>query len=314
MKPQITSLHHVTATVTEAQPDLDFYVGHLGLRLVKTTINFDNPEVYHLYYGDERGTPSTLMTTFPYGGWGVPPGVRGVGQIHVTSFSVPVGSLDFWRDRLTSRGLGIAAEEERFGAPSLTVADPSGLQIELIEASDDPRAPWIGGEVGADAAIRGIHGVTLLHRESQPTREFLTEVLGFRVSEETGARTRVSVGEGGPGATVELLRVPTGARAQNGLGTVHHVAFAVADDEEQLRIREILLKAGVSVTEVRDRQYFRSIYFREPGGVLFEIATAGPGFLVDEEPGLLGSALKLPPWEEARREWIQDRLPPLARS
>jgi glyoxalase family protein len=313
MTPRISSLHHVTATVSGAQPDLDFYAGLLGLRLVKTTVNFDNPAVYHLYYGDERGTPSTLMTTFPYEGWGVPIGVRGAGQIHVTSFSVLPGTLDFWRQRFFAGEVAFVAEDERFGSRALTVADPSGLNIELIEAPEDTRTPWTGGEVEAGAAIRGVQGVTLLHRDSGPTLRFVTDVLGFQVAAEEGARTKVSIGKGGPGATLELLRDASAPVAQNGLGTVHHVAFAVADGDEQLRIRELLVRAGVQVTEVRDRQYFQSIYFREPGGVLFEIATAGPGFLIDEDSSSLGGALKLPPWEEERRETIEARLPPLSR-
>jgi glyoxalase family protein len=312
MKPRITSLHHVTATVSEAQPDLDFFGGVLGMRLVKTTVNFDNPAVYHLYYGDRRGSPSTLMTTFPYAGWGVPPGSRGAGQIHVTSFSVPRGSLASWRARLAEIGPEVSSEGERFGAATLRVPDPSGLDIELVEA-DDSRAPWTGGGIDPGAAVRGVHGVTLLHRDSEPTLRFVTDVLGFRHAAEEGDRILVAIGEGGAGATLELLRDPSAPRAVNGLGTVHHVAFAVADSEEQLRIRRLLVERGVSVTEVRDRQYFQSIYFREPGGVLFEIATAGPGFLIDEEERDLGRALKLPPWEEHQRRAIEGRLAPLAR-
>jgi glyoxalase family protein len=313
MKPQITGLHHVTATVSEAQPDIDFYTGLLGLRLVKTTVNFDNSAVYHLYYGNARGTPSTLMTTFPYGGWSVPEGVRGSGQIHVTSFSVPAGALDFWRDRFSERGADLVREDERFGSRAATITDPSGLHIELVESAEDARAPWTGGGVDGGSAIRGVHGVTLLLPDSGPTLRFVTDVLGFDVEGEEGARTKIAIGGGGAGATLELLRSDSAARAVNGLGTVHHVAFAVDDSDEQLRIREHLVREGVGVTEVRDRQYFQSIYFREPGGVLFEIATAGPGFLIDEDETTLGQSLRLPSWEETNRATIEARLSPIVR-
>lgn len=313
MKPQLHGLHHVTATVSEAQPDIDFYVGLLGLRLVKTTVNFDNPAVYHLYYGDERGSPSTLMTTFPYGGWSVPPGVRGAGQIHVTSFSVPSGSLSFWKARLENRGILITERASRFGAESLTVSDPSGLHIELIEVDEDPRTPWLAEGIEPGVAIRGVHGVTLLLHDTGPSLDFLANGLGFEVVATDGPRTRTTVGPGGPGAFVELLRSPDAPHAVNGLGTVHHVAFAVDDAEEQLRVRRLLVESGQMVTEVRDRQYFQSIYFREPGGVLYEIATLGPGFAIDEEVAELGEALRLPAWEEPNRVEIESRLAPISR-
>jgi glyoxalase family protein len=313
MSLAITRLHHVTATVADAQEDLDFYVGLLGLRLVKTTVNFDNPSVYHLYYGDAAGSPSTLMTTFPYRGWGVPPGVRGAGQIHVTSFSVPPGSIPFWRARFAEWRKEITREGSRYGALYLVISDPSGLNIELIETEGDEREPWIRDGVGTAEAIRGVHSVTLLLRRIEPTLDFATGVLGFREGEKEGDRTRIAIGEGGAGAMLELVRSPDAPMAVNGLGTVHHVAFAVADGEEQHRVRRALLDVGHPVTDVRDRQYFQSIYFREPGGVLYEVATAGPGFAIDEEPERLGEALRLPPWEEGSRRSIEAQLPFLLR-
>jgi glyoxalase family protein len=309
MPATIQTLHHVTATVAEASPDVRFYTRILGLRLVKKTVNFDNHGVYHFYYGDEGGSPSTLMTTFPYADQGVAPGVKGAGQITVTSFSVPRGALGFWRDRLAAHGLEVTDGGERFGEGSLLVDDPSGLRIELLEGPADDRAPWTGGGVDPAAAIRGIHGVTLTVRSGEASVRFLTELLGLEIVDRSGARTRVAAAGGGPGSYLEVLESPDAPAAVNGLGTVHHVAMAVAGADEQLAIREELVRTGHYVTPVRDRQYFRSIYFREPGGVLYEIATQGPGFAVDEDPAQLGTALKLPPWEEPNRAIIEAALP-----
>ncbi len=304
----IHGLHHVTATVTDAQEDLDFYVRLLGLRLVKRTVNFDNHNVYHFYYGNEVGSPSTIMTTFPYKGWGVSIGTKGAGQVTVTSFSVPAASLDFWRDRI--RAAGVQAENaERFGAELIRFPDPSGLDIELIASPKDERAPWVTPDVGAEVAIRGLHGVTLMIREPVRTLALLKDVLGYEVVNEGERRTRVGVGGDVPGQTLDIVHAPDAPAAVNGLGTVHHVAMAVANEDEQLRLRAELVRLGFKVTEVRDRQYFRSIYFREPGGVLYEIATVPPGFAVDEAPNCLGESLKLPPWEEPHRSSIESRLP-----
>lgn len=308
MDPIISSLHHVTATVNDAQEDLDFYGGLLGLRLVKKTVNFDNHNVYHFYYGDERGTPSTIMTTFPYRGWNVREGTRGAGQITVTSFSVPHGSLGYWERRLRDANVTARELEPRFGAGGLIVSDPSGLNIELLEG-EDARAPWAGGGVDSGAAIRGIHGVTLSVRIAAPTLTFLNDVLGFRVVDEGPGRTRVATGGSAPGHFLDIVEAADAPAAINGLGTVHHVALAIADEDEQLRVRTELVRLGYSVTEVRDRQYFRSIYFREPGGVLYEIATVPPGFTVDEDVQSLGCGLMLPPWEEANRPSIERQLP-----
>ncbi|MEX2529277.1 MAG: VOC family protein [Gemmatimonadota bacterium] len=314
----IIGLHHVTATVVDGKEDVPFYVGVLGLRLVKRTINFDDPSVWHLYYGDERGTPSTIMTTFPYGGKGVGPGVKGSGQITVTSFSVPVGSLGWWRRRLEGKGVGEVLEGSRFGAGVLRFRDPAGLGIELVEEADDPREPWTGGggdPVESEAALRGVHAVTLLMRDPEPSTRFLTEELGAQVVDEeespAGHRIRIEIGEGGPGAYFEILHDPEAPRAVDGLGTVHHVAISVPGDGEQVQARRALVEAGHYVTEVRDRQYFRSIYFREPGGVLYEIATAGPGFGIDEDLASLGTELRLPTWEEPNRAAIEASLSPL---
>jgi glyoxalase family protein len=311
MAHRILGLHHVTATVDEAQPDIDFSVGALGLRLVKKTVNFDNRHVYHFYYGDERGTPGTIWTTFPYHGHGVRVGTKGFGQIVVTSFSVPPGSLEYWRDRLRSRGLTIDELDVRFGARTLMVTDPSGLAIELVEA-DDAREGWSGGGVAPEHAIRGLHSVTMQIRAPAATVALLTEVLGFVPVIETDGIMRLAVNGDTPGRRVEIVHGGDAPSAANGRGTVHHVALAIATAEEQRSLRDDLIRRGYSVTEVLDRFYFQSIYFREPGGVLLEVATVGPGFDVDEAAESLGRDLKLPPWQEPNRTEIEAGLAPVA--
>ena len=311
MDSPLASLHHVTATVDEAQPDVDFYTRSLGLRLVKKTVNFDNHYVYHFYYGNETGTPSTIMTTFPYHGWDVPVGTKGAGQIRTTSFSVPRAALGFWRQRLEEIGKAPRPGFTPFKEPVLTVPDPSGLILELVGTEGDTRNPWVTDAVSAAQAIRGLFGVTLEVRNPERTIAFAKDLLGFRVVNEGPGRTRLAVGNGGPGQVIDIQHAPDAPAAVNGLGTVHHVAFAIATHEEQLKIRAELVRQGVQVTEVRDRQYFRSIYFREPGGVLFEIATVPPGFTVDETLPRLGQDLKLPPWEEPHRVAIETKLPAL---
>jgi glyoxalase family protein len=312
MPHAIRHLHHVTATVAEAQPDLEFAGGLLGLRLVKRTVNFDNHNVYHFYYGTERGAPGTIWTTFPYAGWEVPPGVHGTGQVTATAFSVPAGSLDRWRARLATAGREAEDGAVRVGEQSLTVRDPSGLVIELVEDARDDRAPWRDGGVDDSVAIRGLHDVTLRLRQRGPTVALMTGLLGFEMVAESAERTRLAVGGDAPGHRVDLVEDPEAAPGRNGLGTVHHVAFAVEDEDAQLRLREVLVGHGLEVTPVRDRTYFRSIYFREPGGVLFEVATMAPGFTVDEPLARLGQALRLPPWEEPHRHEIEARLPALS--
>jgi glyoxalase family protein len=309
MESVIKGLHHVTATVDDAQRDLDFCLGALGLRLVKQTVNFDNKTVYHFYYGDERGTPGTIWTTFPYRGKGVPVGRKGAGQIGVTSFSVPAGSLGFWKERLGRLGVPVREEASRFGEDSLAFADPSGLVIELVGTDRDRRVPWTGGGVGEEAAIRGIHGVTMVVARPAKTLELMTGLLGFDQVNETEGRLRLAVNGDEPGRTIDIVSAADAPAAMNGLGTVHHVAMAVSSDDDQLRLRGELIRLGVPVTEVLDRKYFRSIYFREPGGVLFEAATVQPGFTVDEALPCLGQELQLPAEDEPRREEIAAGLP-----
>jgi glyoxalase family protein len=226
-----------------------------------------------------------------------------------TSFSVPAASLAFWRRRLTDQGVAFRDVATRFGEDAIHVADPSGLWFELIGNDRDTRAPWIGNGVGPADAIRGLHSVTLNVRSPGPTLDVMTGLLGYRVVDEASDRTRLSVGGDGPGHTIDVVASPDAPPAVNGIGTVHHVAMAIATDDEQLRLRQELLRMGLKVTEVRDRCYFNSIYFREPGGVLFEVATSQPGFATDEDPSSLGRGLKLPPWEEPYRSSIEAKLP-----
>jgi glyoxalase family protein len=328
--PGLQGLHHVTATVAEAQPDVTFHAGLLGLRLVKATVNFDSPGVYHFYYGDAQGSPSSIMTTFPYAGRGVRPGQIGAGQVTLTRYSVPPGSLGWWADRLSGAGVEVdrGASGQGGGTPSLHFRDPSGLRYALVEAEGDPRVPFPEGgvpTVPVERAIRGVHSVVLTVRRLEPSVAFATGLLGLREVERTAGRVVLAAPSGGadaegpetvnaprPGTFLEVEqadeRTPAGV---NGLGTVHHVALAVADAATQLAFRARLLEAGIHVTEVRDREYFTSIYFREPGGVLYEIATAGPGFAVDEAPEALGRTLCLPSWEEPGRAEIEAGLPPV---
>ena len=309
MSSRILGLHHVTATVGEAQPDLDFCAGALGLRLVKRTVNFDNRNVYHFYYGDERGTPGTIWTTFPYAGMGVPPGQLGEGQVTATAFSVPPGTLDEWAERLRRAGVAAARSGDRFGEPALRLTDPSGLQFELVATGRDSRTPWVSDGQNPAAAVRGLHGVTLTVGHPDETVELLTELLDFRVVGEGPSRVRLAAGGDLPGHYLDLHYGTGAGPARNGLGTVHHVALAAPSGEVQRELREALLARGRQVTEVLDRQYFQSIYFREPGGVLLEIATVAPGFTVDEPVGSLGCGLMLPPWEEPQRARIEAGLP-----
>ena len=310
MPPAILGLHHVTATVDEAQPDLDFCIELLGLRLVKKTVNFDNHNVYHFYYGTEFGAPGTIWTTFPYAGYGVRVGAKGAGQVVTTVFSVPNGSLEFWRDRLRKAGVASNDLESHFGEPAIGFNDPSGLHFELIATDRDSRTPWTA-VVESSAAVCGLHSVQMMVRQAQPSIDFVTNILGYRVIGRSGNRTRVAANGDAPGHLIDVIEDNDAKTAVNGLGTVHHVAMAIATAEEQLQLRDELARLGVGVTDIRDRTYFTSIYFREPGGVLFEVATMKPGFAVDEDASSLGRDLKLPPWEEQHRRSIEKNLAPV---
>jgi len=306
----IPGIHHVTAIAGDPQKNADFYVSLLGLRLVKRTVNFDDPTTYHLYYGDDAGSPGTILTFFPWPG--APRGMRGTGQATATAFAVPAGSLERWMERLATGGIDFGAAEERFGERALPISDPDGLALELVEQVDvASRGWWRDGPVPERDAIRGFHGVTVTVEGYERTAKLLTEVMGFKALGQEQSRYRFTSGHDAPGARLDVICAPGLRAGRIAAGTVHHVAFRCSSDQDQIAWQSRVAAAGLNVTPVMDREYFHSIYFREPGGVLFEIATDPPGFAIDERPEALGSALKLPPWLEARRRYIEDRLPPL---
>ena len=305
----VPGIHHVTAITGDVQRNVDFYVSVLGLRFIKKTVNFDVPDTYHIYFGDRLGTPGTALTFF---GWPhLPWGPAGSGQVTVISFAVPAASLDYWFGRLRELGAQ-PSQSSRFGADVVTFKDPDQFQLELVgHASDDRWVPWPQGPVDPELAIRGFHSVGLGVSDAEPSRRFLRETMGFQEVAREGRRTRLATGGGTPSSMVELLEDPDLPRGEEAVGTVHHVAWRAADDAHELAWRDKLVEAGRQVTPVIDRKYFHSIYFREPGGVLFEIATDQPGFTVDEAPEALGSALQLPPQYEGRRENLKFNLPPI---
>lgn len=311
MNQGIFGLHHITAMSGFAQKNIDFYVGVLGLRMVKKTVNFDAPDVYHFYYGDTVGTPGTIFTFFPFGE-GLP-GRSGAGQATVTSFSIPQTSVDFWTQRLHEHGISYSGPEERSGQRQvLTFRDPDGITLELVaHEGAEQRLGWQDGPVPADHAIRGFYSVTIKVKNQELTSALLTQVMGFRLLEQKGARYRYEVGEGGPGAIIDVISQEDARNGSQSIGTIHHVAWRVANEEALRRWQRILSDAGLHVTEVKDRSYFKSIYFREPGGVLFELATDEPGFAMDESVEELGTSLKLPEWLEDNRSTLESQLPPV---
>ncbi len=287
-------------------------MGLLGLRLVKRSVNQDDPGTYHLFYGDAVGHPGTELTFFPWPGGAA--GVRGAGQAVAVAFAVPAEAMDYWIRRLQARGVRVEGPSPRFDEEVIAFRDPHGLSLELVAGPETARRPWIpweGGPVPPGYAIRGIHGVAVQEMHVDPTGAFLSGVLGFRLAAETEGRLRFHPGTGGSGALLDLLPQPAGRRGRVAVGTVHHVAWRVPDAAEQARWREEVARRGVAITPVIDRFWFRSVYFREPGGVLFEIATDGPGFTVDEPQEALGERLILPPWLEPERPQIEARLPAL---
>ncbi len=308
MPQPIPGIHHVTAIASDPQENLDFYTGFLGLRLVKLTINFDDPGTYHLYYGNERGSPGTILTFFPWPG--APRGRKGTGQSTSVAFAIPEGSLNFWIDRLKASHIQFDGPSRRFDEQVLAFHDPHQLQLELIATSTGAE-PWSRGSVPAEHSVRGLHSVTLSEQNCQLTTAFLTGVMGFRQAGEAGNRLRYVAGAVESGCAVDLLCAPELRRGMVAVGTVHHVAWRSADDADQLAWRQEIIAGGYDVTEVLDRNYFHSIYFHEPGNILFEIATDPPGFTVDEPLNELGQHLKLPPWLEPQRTRIEGMLPAL---
>jgi glyoxalase family protein len=310
MSIKTSGLHHVTAIGGDPQRNADFYLRTLGLRLVKTTVNFDDPGTYHLYYGDSSGKPGSLMTFFPWPD--APSGRHGTGQATTTSFSVPESSIGWWKQHLTAQGIKTGEVRNADNEDTLTFRDPDGLKLALVaHPQGDPRDPWDTELVPAEHAVRGLHSVTLSVNKEDATAGMLTDGLGLSFATQDGNRLRFAAGEGGPGALVDVLVTPDAPRGLVAAGTVHHVAWRAPDEATQKTWREELVDQGVNVTSILDRQYFRSIYFREPGGTLLEVATDEPGFAIDEPLLELGRALKLPPWLEPRREEIRHMLPKL---
>lgn len=312
----ILGIHHVTAIASDPQRNVDFYAGMLGLRLVKRTVNFDDPETYHFYYGDEVGTPGSIMTFFPW------PGARrgriGSGQVALTAFSILPSAVGFWIERLTRHGVKYEGPVKRWatghdGEKVLSFTDPDGLLLELVAHEGAEARNGRGGAPGIsrEQAIHGFHAVTLWLDNATRSEHLLTDLLGFRGVAEEGSTRRYVTGDGGPGTIVDVRSIGDFGRGAGGAGTVHHVAFRVADDASQLQVRAVVSNEGLHPTPVIDRNYFHSVYFREPGGVLFELATDPPGFAIDESVEHLGESLKLPPQYESHRAEIEAVLPPI---
>jgi glyoxalase family protein len=300
----IQGIHHITAIAGSAQGNYDFYTGVMGLRLVKRTVNFDDPGTYHFYYGDEQGTPGTILTFFPW--QGAYPGVPGTGMATEIGYSVPKGSLAFWEDRLKTTSHAI----ERMGEVVLPIHDPEGLRFNLIESKySDHRTPWATGAVPAENATRGFHSVTLTVKSIKPTAAILTGIFGYELIEQEGNRYRYLTMGSPTAAIIDLIEEPTVSPGRSGTGTNHHVAFRVANEQVQQEYYERILREGLQITPRIDRDYFYSMYFREPGGVLFELATDNPGFTVDEPLQELGTHLMLPEQYEPQRASIEKHLP-----
>ena len=305
----IPGIHHVTCITGDVQKCVDFYVGVLGLRFVKKSINQDLPDTYHIYFGDYLGTPGTAMTFFGWPTW--PKQRAGSGQVTTVSFQVPPGSLGFWSNRLKELRVDHRMVTT-FETDALLLHDADAIELALVaQASDDRWKPWPDGPVDEEHAIRGFHSVTMTLAEMAATFNLLTTAMGFRVATQEGKTTRFETGQGGPHSVVDVIEAPEGPEGEESIGTVHHVAWRTPDPDAQVAWRDTLLTAGRNVTPVIDRWYFKSIYFREPGGVLFEIATDGPGFTVDESPEELGTGLSLPPWFQVRRDRLDEILPPI---
>ena len=310
MDNRILGIHHITAIASDAQRNFDFYTRTLGLRLVKKTVNFDDPGTYHFYFGDEVGTPGSILTFFPWPG--AQKGQIGVGMPTEIGYSVPKGSLEFWTSRFTELKVKQGAISERFGEQYLSFEDPDGLLLNLIVPSEiDNRKPWTTNDVNENVAPKGFHNIVLTVRRLEPTAKILTDVFGYKQLSQEGNRYRFITDAIQTANIVDIVEEPDGKAGHTAAGTNHHVAFRAIDDNLMMEFREKVLKKGLHITEKIDRNYFYSLYFREPGGVLFEIASDNPGFATDETVGELGSHLKLPPQYEGYRKKIEEVLPVL---
>ncbi len=307
-----TALHHVTAIAGPAQENLDFYAGVLGMRLVKRSVNQDDPGTYHLFYADAEGHAGTDLTFFPWPE--LAPPRPGHGMSSEVSLAIPVGSLAWWGDRLARYGVAVAGAETRFGEKTLPLSDPHGLRVALVEAAEPSHrsfSAFAGSPVPPERQIRGLHGARMLERALAPTTSFLEEVMDFRRIGTEGSWHRYGLPAGGSGTVLDVAESPNQPRGMWGVGSIHHLAWRVDDAAHELAMRDRIEAAGARPTPVIDRFWFQSVYFKEPGGVLFELATDGPGFGVDEAPAHLGEKLVLPPWLEPRRPQIEEALPTL---
>jgi glyoxalase family protein len=308
MENRILGLHHITAIAGSAKQNHFFYTNIIGLRLVKKTVNFDDPGTYHLYFGDEIGTPGTILTFFPW--QGIQKGKQGSGQTTEITYSVPAGSLEFWKNRLTDHGVKVNATGTRFNEEFISFEDPDGLPLTfLVPQISDKRKGWETQEVKADVATKGFHSVTLTLRRKAETEKVLA-LLGYKYVATEGTRSRYATDAVPTASIIDVIESNEGA-AVNAGGTIHHIAFRVKDEKTQMEFRDKIIKAGYQITPKIDRNYFFSLYFREPGGVLFEIATDNPGFSIDEPVNELGKNLKLPPQYEGHRHEIEEALPAL---
>ena len=303
-------IHHVTAICSDPKRNVAFYTRGLGLRLVKKTVNFDDPGTWHLYYGDETGRPGTALTFFAWKQ--STPGRNGNGMATETAFVIPEGSLGYWTHRLVEQDIAHDAPEKRFGESVLPLRDDDGMRLALVATKDAGQIPgWSNGEIPAEHAIRGFHGVTLMVDAGERTAQVLTSTFGFKAHRRDGNLARFRADGDRLGQVVDVRTAGGFLAGRQGAGSVHHVAFRAADDTAQAQMAATLAAEGLHPTDQRNRCYFRSVYFKEPGGVLFEIATDDPGFTLDEPKETLGSAIKLPPWFESRRAEIESALPPL---
>jgi glyoxalase family protein len=307
MDNRILGIHHITAIAGDAKRNFNFYTRVLGLRFIKRTVNFDDPGTYHFYFGDEQGSPGTILTFFPWGD--IPRGSKGTGMATEIGYAVPAGSLDFWMKRFDANKIAYDQPAERFGQKYLSFTDPDGLKLEFFEATaNDTRKPYTTDEVTADVATLGFHNVTLTLNNAAATAKILTEIFDYKLTGQEGNRYRYQTDAVDHANIIDIVEDPAAPRGNNSGGTVHHVAFRVKDDETQMAFREKIVKLGLNITPQIDRNYFHSLYFREPGGVLFEIATDNPGFTVDEPLSELGKNLKLPAQYEANRKEIENIL------
>jgi glyoxalase family protein len=310
MESKVLGLHHITAIAGYAKRNYDFYTRVLGLRFIKKTVNFDDPTTYHFYFGDEIGSPGTILTFFPWEG--VARGKQGAGMPTEIGYTVPEGSMEFWEERFKGYYVRVTGSGVRFGEKYLTFEDPDGLPISLITPkSPDPRKPWQTEEVAADVAIRGFHSITLTLNKVKETADVLTGIFDYEFVGQEGNRFRYRTKNVDTANIVDLIEKPAAIRTGNGGGIIHHVAFRVKDEKVLMEFREKVLAKGLNITPKKDRNYFLSLYFREPGGVLFEIATDTPGFSIDEDVTSLGKKLMLPSQFETQRKEIEAVLPVL---